>query len=297
MAKRPIPTVIAIVGPTSSGKTDLSVRVAKKVGGEIISADSRQVYRGLNLGTGKVTHAETRGVPHHLLDVANPRTIYNASDYVRDGRRALADILGRDKTPIIVGGTGFYIDALLGRIELAAVPPNHALRKKLAKMSLAQLQNRLKQREPKRYKTIDIQNPRRLIRALEISLTKKTAAPPPPLPAMQIIWIGLALPATVLKKRIHARLLNRIKKGMLREARRLHTAGVSWKRMHALGLEYRYQALYLQKKITKAEMLEQLEKESNAYAKRQMTWFKKNPDIKWVSPQNAPALIKEVRAH
>ncbi|MEK7531042.1 MAG: tRNA (adenosine(37)-N6)-dimethylallyltransferase MiaA [Patescibacteria group bacterium] len=293
MAKPPIPTVIAIVGPTSTGKTDLSVRIAKKINGEIISGDSRQVYQGLDIGTGKVTPREMRGVPHHLVDIVSPRTVYNASAYVRDGRRALRDILQLGKTPIIVGGTGFYIDALLGRIELASIEPNQTLRNKLKRLSLRELQTRLKRVDPKRYRGIDIKNPRRLIRAIEISVGTPTALPLP-LSHIRIIWIGLTLPTDVLKKKIHFRLIERIRKGMLGEAKQLHRRGVSWKRMHALGLEYRYLALYLQKKISKKEMMEQLEKEIVAYAKRQMTWFKKNPKICWFSPQEARQILDSV---
>ena len=286
MAKRPIPTVYAIVGPTAAGKTAVSIRLAKKVGGEIISGDSRQVYRGLDLGTGKVTKREMRGVPHHLIDVANPRTVYSASDYVRDGRQAIEGVLARGKVPIIVGGTGFYIDALLGRIELAHVEPNQALRKKLERLSLIQLQSRLTRLDPERYATIDDKNPRRLIRAIEIALGTPTRTPPPAR-HVHIIWIGLTVPFDELREKIHKRLVTRMKAGMVAEVKRLHKNGLSWKLMHALGLEYRYLALYLQKKISKREMLKELEHEIVRYAKRQMTWFKKNQNITWVSPQEA----------
>src|SRR3989344_5698598 len=120
--------VVVIVGPNASGKTSLSIRLAKKVNGEIISADSRQVYKGLNIGSGKVTKKEMAGIPHHCIDIANPKKVFSALDFKNCAERAIADILSRGKTPIIVGGTGFYIDAALGRVKLGGVPPNHALR-------------------------------------------------------------------------------------------------------------------------------------------------------------------------
>ena len=160
--------VLIIVGPTSSGKSALAVELARKFGGEVISADSRQVYRGLNIGTGKIAKREMRGVRHHLLDVASPKKYFSADEFVRKGKVALSNILQNDKMPIIVGGTGFYIDALVGRIALPNVPPDKKLREKLEKKTAAQLFAMLKQRDPRRAKTIEPQHKRRLIRALEI---------------------------------------------------------------------------------------------------------------------------------
>ncbi len=281
-----------IAGPTSVGKTGLSIRLAKRIGGEIISADSRQVYRGLNIGTGKVTTAEMKGVPHHLLDVADPKTVFNASDFVRLGRIAIADIRRRGRVPIIVGGTGFYIDALLGRMHLAEVPPNKKLRKGLSKKSLAWLQARLKKLDPKRSKTIDTKNSVRLIRAIEIATALGKVPSAKPKELYTTLYIGLAVPLPKLKKKIHMRLFARIREGMLAEARRLHKAGMSWKRMEELGLEYRYMARHLQGKMTRKEMTALLESEIFKYAKRQMTWFKKTKDIKWFTPPAPMGLFK-----
>lgn len=291
-----LPRVIAVVGPTSSGKTALGIKLAKKLGGEVVSGDSRQVYRGLNLGTGKVTKAEMRGVPHHLLDIATPRQVYNASDFVRDGQQAIAQVLARGHVPIVVGGTGFYIDSLLGRMTLAEVPPNKKLREQLAMYSLQKLQKQLQKLDPVRYQTIDLQNPHRLIRAIEIAKAPKSKTKLVS-PQYEVVWIGLRLPADILEKRIQKRLKERFAKGMLNEARRLHDAGMRWKRMEALGLEYRYMARHLQGKITKTEMLQELEKEIVRYAKRQITWFKKNKDIVWFdasAPKLTDALLKLV---
>ena len=161
--------LLIIVGPTSSGKSALAVKLAKKFDGEVISADSRQVYRGLNIGTGKITKRERRGIHHHLLDEVKPHRIFTAHDFIVRARASIVDISARGKLPIICGGTGFYIDALLGRIVLPDVPLNAKLRASLEKQSAAQLFATLQKRDPRRAKTIDHHNKRRLIRALEIA--------------------------------------------------------------------------------------------------------------------------------
>ena len=161
--------VIVIVGPNASGKTSLSIKLAKKMNGEIISADSRQVYKGLNIGSGKVTKKEMRGIKHYCLNIANPKKVFSALDFKNCAEKAIADILSRGKTPIIVGGTGFYIDAALGRVKLGGVPPNHALRRKIKNYSVAKLLETLRKLDPERAKTIEQKNPRRLMRAIEIA--------------------------------------------------------------------------------------------------------------------------------
>ncbi len=288
--------VIAIVGPTASGKSSLGVYLAQKVGGEVVSADSRQVYKGLNIGTGKVTKKEMAGVPHHLLDVASPKKQFNADDFVKQAAKVMKKI----EMPIVVGGTGFYIDTLLGRITLPDVPPNPALRAKLEKKSVEELFDMLTKADPARATTIEPRHKRRLIRALEIATYKlrqttrtralRAARPSPTLasgslaaPAYEALWLGINPAPEVLKKNIHKRLLTRMKQGMVTEAKDLHAAGLSYKRMEELGLEYRYLARLLQNKITKEEFLEQLEREINKYAKRQYKWFKRNKDIHWVT--------------
>ena len=161
--------VLAIVGPTASGKSALAVRLARRFGGEIISADSRQVYRGLDIGTGKITKREMYGIPHHLLDVADPRQQYSAGVYAKAAQKIVRYIVQKNKLPIIVGGTGFYIDAALGTIVLPEVPPNQKLRKELTKKTSGQLFTMLQKLDPSRAKAIDRQNPVRLIRAIEIA--------------------------------------------------------------------------------------------------------------------------------
>ncbi|MFA6273051.1 MAG: tRNA (adenosine(37)-N6)-dimethylallyltransferase MiaA [Candidatus Paceibacterota bacterium] len=287
--------ILVIVGPTAVGKSDLAVRLAKKLNGEIISADSRQVYCGLNIGTGKITKKEMAGVPHYLLDVANPKKQFSAADFVRLGREKIAAIFSRGHTPIICGGTGFYISALLGEIELAPAPPNPKLRAQLAKKSASELFEMLKKLDPARAEKIDHHNPRRLIRAIEVALSKEKEIKVEPffrskVQPFKVIKIGLTLPPEKLKKKIRTRLLARLKQGMIAEAEKLHQQGLSWKRMNELGLEYRYLAKYLKNNPptdgSKEEMIEKLFTEIWRYAKRQMTWFKKDKNIHWFLPNN-----------
>lgn len=284
--------VIVILGPTASGKTALSIELARALHGEVISADSRQVYRGLDVGTGKVTKKEMCGIPHHLLDVADPKKTYTASDFVRHGRKAVQDVVSRGKIPIIAGGTGFYIDTLIGAVPLTEVPPNLALRKKLAKYSLQQLQATLKKLDPRRYKTIDEKNPVRLVRAIEIATALGRVPTTTGKKLYDVLSIGLTVPQEDLKKKIHTRLLKRVP-GILREVKKLHANGLSWKRMEELGLEYRYAARYMQKKISRYEMVRELEKEIVNYAKRQMTWFKRNTETIWIKPTALSKAVSE----
>lgn len=290
------PKIIVILGATSTGKSDLAVQIAKKYNGEIISADSRQVYKGLDLGTGKITKKEMAGVPHHLLDVVNPKSKFTVTQYQNLTNATIVSIVKRGKIPIITGGTGFYIDAVVNNIVFPEVPPNEKLRKKLALLDARQLMLSLKKLDPIRAKTIDSHNKVRIIRAIEIAkhlgkVPHLEALPP----SYDFIKIGLVLDDKKLKEKIKTRLLDRIKRGMLKEAQNLHNKGLSWRRMRELGLEYRYMALYLTHKITKAEMLEQLINEINHYAKRQTTWFKRNVDITWFNPKDVKKIEKYIK--
>jgi tRNA dimethylallyltransferase len=228
--------VLVIVGATASGKTALGVELARRFDGEVISADSRQVYRGLDIGTGKVTTEETQGVPHHLLDVADPRKTFTAHDFVVQGRQAIADIASRGKLPIIVGGTGFYIDALLGRMTLAQAPRDEALRATLADQTTEELQALLQEADPARLARMnasDRQNPVRLIRALEVA-----AAPADTgdiAPAYDTLWLGIRWPKEELAARIEKRLDDRLAGGMIEEAEHLHAGGLSYERKNSVS--------------------------------------------------------------
>lgn len=279
--------VLVIVGPTASGKSALAIKLAKQSNGEIISADSRQVYKGLDIGTGKVTKREMKGISHHLLDVASPKKVFTAHDFVRLGRVAIKDIHVRGKLPIICGGTGFYIDALLGLTSLSEAGRNDVLRKRLANKTAAQLYALLQKRDPARAAQMDTSSERnnatRLIRALEVAAANKKPQKELDTIHYNVEWIGVDWPDAKLRKRIHTRLLSRIKGGMVAEAKKLHATGLSWRRMEELGLEYRYLSRYLRGTISKADMLAQLGNEIWQYAKRQRTWWKRNPDIHWTT--------------
>lgn len=288
------PLVIAVVGPTSSGKSDIAVLLAKTFGGEVVSADSRQVYRGLNIGTGKITKKEMRGIPHHLLDVASPTRRFSVSSYQKKAWRAVKSIWHRGNLPIVCGGTGFYVDTLLKGLSLPKVKPDIELRRVLEKKSADELFKMLRMLAPDRAKTIDCHNPRRLVRAIEIARSfgrVPTIQFKPKIAPEHILTIGISLPDKKLKKNIHERLLKRMKMGMISEARHLHENGLSWKRFEELGLEYRFLARYLEKKISKQEMLSQLETAINQYAKRQKQWFKRDKSIVWVRNAKEAARI------
>lgn len=273
--------IISITGPTSSGKTGASIVLAKylkkhNITCEIVSADSRQVYRGLDLLSGKVTKKEMGKIPHHLLSMVNPKKVYSVSDFKKDAEQAIDTVHARGNLPILVGGTGFYIDAVTKGIILPEVPPNTDLRRKLEKYSTEKLCETLKKLDLKRFKTIDTKNRVRLVRAIEIAKSIGSVPKIQSKPKYEVFDIYIDLPDELLKKNIHTRLLERIKLGMLREAKKLHDSGVSWRRMDELGLECRYVALHLQGKISKDEMIIELEKSTWQYVKRQRTWFKKN---------------------
>ncbi len=276
------PLIIAIVGPTAIGKSDYAVQLAKKINGEIISADSRQVYTGLNIGSGKVTEREKKGIPHYMLDVANPKKVFSAHEYKKMALPIVEDIISRGKVPIIVGGTGFYIDTLLGKMSLPEVPPNPILRKQLAGKGAAELFSLLKKIDRKRAKTIDAKNPVRLIRAIEIA-TAIGKVPKMKIKKIpyKITWIGLRAPREMLRTKIIARTKKQLYQGMVEEVEKLHKNGLSWKRLHELGLEQRLCSDYLQGKITEGELHTMLNEKIYQYAIRQLRWFERNKEIGW----------------
>jgi tRNA dimethylallyltransferase len=266
--------VIVILGQTATGKSDLAVKIARKVNGEIISADSRQVYKELDIGTGKITKKEMHGIPHHLLDVVNPKKKFTVSEYQKLAILAMADIAKRGKIPIICGGTGFYIDAITKGVIFPEVPPNLKLRKALDSKSAIALFKYLKKIDPRRAKNIDAKNKVRLVRAIEIAkalgkVPKTTEATP----QYKFIKIGLYLPPDKLKKKVEKRVKKMfhppIGGGLLNEIKKLKKTGISKKRLKEFGFEYN------------EPMPEKVISETLKYAKRQMTWFKRDKEIKW----------------
>ena len=295
--------IIVILGPTASGKSELAVKIALRLrsgqakkykGAEIISADSRQVYKGLDIGSGKITQKEMQGIPHYCIDAASPKKIFTAQDFKKLGQKAISDIVGRRKIPIICGGTGFYIDALLGVKEIPEIPPDWPLRKKLEKKTTEELFRILKKLNSRRTENIDSKNRRRLIRAIEISESGDATSSRGRISEYDTLFLGLTHSPEILKKRIEKRVETMLKKGLIKEVKKLRAQSLSWKRISELGFEYKYPALYLQKKISKEEMTESLKTQNWRYAKRQMTWFKRNPNIYWIkSSTEAKKLIKE----
>jgi len=294
--------LVVILGPTASGKTGLSIKLAKKLGGEVVSADSRQVYKGMDIGSGKVTKKEMQGISHHLLDVASPKTRFTVAQYQKLAQKTIEKIFRKNKTPFLVGGTGFYIQSVVDGIIIPEVKPDWKLRRKLGKKPVSELYKMLVKLDPRRAQHIDKNNPRRLIRALEIVL--KTNKPVPeivrcPTSHNSVLQIGIKKSLAELKKLIKARLLKRLKNNaMINEVKKLHSSGVSWKRLEEFGLEYRYVAQYLQDKGVPTdgsyqEMINKIQKESEHFAKRQMTWFKRDKRIRWVKNyRQATRLIK-----
>ncbi len=270
------PKIICIVGPTATGKTSVAISLAQDFGGEVVSADSRQVYRGLDLGSGKVTESEMRGIPHHLLSIADPQEVYTADTWHKDATRHIESILSRHKLPIICGGTGLYFDLLLGTQTTSEVPRNETLRKKLEEKSIEALRLELQKKDPRRYSTIDTHNKVRLIRALEIveTLGEVPASIATENP-YDVYIVYLDLPTAELEQNIQTRLLERIDLGMIKEVEGLLADGVSRERLHDLGLEYRYTALYLDGIYTREEYIRTLSTKILQYAKRQRTWWKR----------------------
>lgn len=278
------PKIIVIFGQTATGKSDLAVRIAKKIDGEVISADSRQVYKGLDIGTGKITKKEMKGVPHHLLDVASPKKKFTVVEYKYLAETKIKEIIARGKIPIICGGTGFYVDAVTKGVVFPEVPPNVKLRKSLEKKTTEQLFKMLKKLDARRAKDIDTKNKVRLIRAIEIA---KALGKVPKIketePEYEFIKIGLQLPSEELKKKVEKRVKAMFKKGLLSEIKKLNKAAVSDKRLKELGFEYY--------KPTPEKVITETVK----YAKRQMTWFKRDKKIKWFSPAETKKIEKYLK--
>lgn len=298
--------LLIIAGSTSTGKTDLALTLAKKFNGELVSCDSRQVYTGLDLGTGKFPGGrwkiedgkwkkgkgfwEIDGIKIWMYDLISPKRQYTVYDYVKDAQKVIKDIIKRGKLPIIAGGSGLYLKALTEGLPNLAVPVDKKLRKQLEKLSLFKLQDKLQQISAVKWKQMnqsDKNNPRRLIRAIEIVESNhqgdqddKVLLEIVSTLSNQLI-IGLTAPREVLYQRSDERLIKRIKQGMIKEAERLKEEGLSLKRMRQLGLEYGVLADYLTGDISKKELINKLQNKIHGFIRRQITWFKKERDIFW----------------
>ncbi len=272
-AERPL---IAVVGPTATGKTRRAVSLARAFGGEIISGDSRQVYRSMDLGTGKDLE-EYAGVPYHLIDVAEPGTKYNLYQFLRDADAACASIRSRGNLPIICGGTGLYVESFLKGMVLPEVPENPSLRAELRGKDLSELKDILASIK-QLHNVTDVDTPQRAVRAIEIQRyyienpeAAAGAVDPTPRPALVV---GVAIDRETRRRRITERLDARLEAGMVAEVESLLAAGVPAENLIYYGLEYKYLTLYVIGQITREEMRSQLEIAIHQFAKRQMTWFR-----------------------
>ncbi|MBI2984732.1 MAG: tRNA (adenosine(37)-N6)-dimethylallyltransferase MiaA [Candidatus Kerfeldbacteria bacterium] len=272
--------LVIILGPTASGKSKLGLQLAKKFQGVVISADSRQVYRGLNIGTGKINQPGMRGVPHYLLDVASPRRQYSVARYARDVRRVLNSI-DPNRPVFLVGGSPFYIKAVTEPHSFSPVPPDAALRRRLAGLTTARLIARLQKLDPERARHIDPANRRRLIRAVEIAGERRQYYSLQ-FPPMQVLKIGLAVPRRMLFGRIDRQVKRRLRGGMINEVQRLHRRGVPWSRFRAFGLEYRLVVDYLRGRLRRERLGPKMKSATHDFARRQMTWWKRDSGIHWV---------------
>lgn len=288
------PKIIVILGQTASGKSSLAVDMAKKFGGEVVSADSRQVYKSLDIGTGKIMRPQMKGVSHHLLDVVTPRKRFTVENYKRKADRVIEEIIERGRLPILCGGTGFYIQAVVDGIEAPPVKPDESLRKRLSTKSALGLFSILKKLDPRRAEEIGQSNKVRLIRAIEIARTLGKVPEIRSKPKYDVLQIGIKTDDEELKKKIKKRLLARLKQGMIEEAERLHKKGLPWKRMRELGLEYSYLALLLTGKISREDFIERLNSAIWHYARRQKTWFKRDNRIKWFSIKEKDGIEREI---
>ena len=267
--------LLVLLGPTASGKTHLAVQAARQLGGEIISADSRQVYRGLDIGSGKDLE-EYGSTPYHLIDIADPGYEFSLFDFAQAFSHAFSEIKSRNRLPILCGGTGLYLDAVLQGYELVKVGENKVLRQELEPLPLAALQERLRSLRPEQHNTTDLEDRSRLIRAIEIAVGEELAtARPLERPDLNPRIFGLRWPRELLRKRITQRLRQRLEQGMIEEVEGLHKAGVSWETLDFYGLEYRFVGRYLQGQLNRNDLFQKLNSAIHQFAKRQETWFRR----------------------
>lgn len=283
-----LPKLVCLIGPTASGKTDLSIKLAKKFNGEIISADSRQIYSGLDIGSAKITKKEMQGITHHLLDAAKPGTTYSLAEYKRNACRSIDAVIVRGKTPFLVGGTPLYAYAVIENYHIPHIPPNNRLRKRLETKSTDELFKELQKLDPKTAEIIDKNNPRRLIRALEVVkitgnsfLEYKKKGPK----RYKTLKLALYHTREKLYERIDKRTDERIS-GIVKEIKKLLSMGVSPEWLKNLGLEYRFITLGILGELSPEESVEKLKFAIHSFARRQLTWLRKDKNIHWISSDN-----------
>lgn len=290
--------LVVITGTNASGKSGLGIELAKCYGAEIVSADSRQVYKGLNLGSGKVTKEEMQGVPHHLLDVAEPNDFYSLVDFQKQAYEAIDDIIGRGKPAFVVGGTGLYINSIVDGYNIVLQNPDMEVRRMLNQKSREEIICLIREKAPHMLEGMDLMNTQRLERTAERVLAGDTEARVNT-PRYETLVIGVTWPREVLYERIRERLDRRLEQGMIEEVERLRAAGATDEFLYGLGLEYRYILMYLRGEFESFEKFyDKLFMEIRHLAKNQMTWFRKRTDIKWIDMTGNPfdeakALIDE----
>lgn len=273
--------VIAIVGPTASGKTSYAIELAQKLGGEIVSADSRLVYKGFDIGTAKPTLEERSGIPHYMIDIVEPEVDYSVGLYADEAKKVIRNILSRGKVPIVVGGTGLYLNVLLMNYDLPGVEPDYELREKLR--GVDNLYEILSDLDIEAAKTIDKNDRKKLIRAIEV--VKSTGLPLSQVRGkkseeFEVEWFGLNFPRDILYSRINERVDLMVKNGLVEETEHLLKKHA---RINNLLYTIGYQEMiaYLDGLLTLEDAMDKLKQNTRRYAKRQLTWFRKNPAIKW----------------
>ena len=281
--------VIVVCGPTASGKTELAVKIAEKYNGEIIGADSMQIYKGMDIATAKPTPEELRGVKHHLIDFLEPSEPFSVADYVEKARGVIAEVAARGKLPVIAGGTGLYINSLIDNIEFAEVKADIAFREEMKNIPAGELLKRLRKIDPESAEILHENNVKRIIRALEVyhtagrTITKLKAEsrlnPSPYEPLM----LGIEFPRNELYERIDRRVDLMLEAGLLEEARAFYARKNSHTSAQAIG--YKELLPFLEGRAELSDCIESLKKSTRNYAKRQLTWFKKDPRIRWLKSE------------
>ncbi len=288
--------MIAIVGPTASGKSALAMRVAERMGGEIVSADSRQVYRGMDIGTAKPTIEERARIPHHLVDIVDPGERYDVLRYQRDGRAVLAGIRARGRVALVVGGTGLYVRALLDGLELASLPHDPEVRARLESEDPATLHERLRAMDPNAASRVDPRNRRRLVRYLEVATIAGGPVPRVRGAPLAALRIGLRPPREVLVAAIERRVRDMVAQGVLDEARSLVARGIDPRLPSMSAHGYVHWAALLRGEIDLETAIARTARDVRAYSRRQMTWFRRDAAIRWFDPTATDPLPEIVEA-